>query len=309
MSKRSLLFSTTFLTTVSGVLLATSTAQVHAADPSGNLGNAPYTSAPAVDGINGKIVPFGGSASHRAFYGIEGSLQFPLGHQYGLQIDGIGGGIGGHGFGQIAGHLFWRQPSFGLLGIYSSYTYLDQFGGVHAISVGVEGERYLGPFTLQGVAGVETGNTTSVTTTTVGIGKTTIYTEGYDIKTRFFDQVNLKYYLTDNVDAYIGHRYQGGKNALALGSEFVLPIDGQTATTGFFEARAGEDGFYGIWGGLKYYFGYKGKSLIKRHRENDDPEIWDSLYSILNSYTSNTTSGCPPGYVFQSGSCEYVGFM
>ena len=59
------------------------------------------------------------------------------------------------------------------------------------------------------------GGGTLTTTTTTG---------SLDNVTRFFDRVTLSYYITDNWKASIGHRYYGGKNALALGTEYALPV-------------------------------------------------------------------------------------
>jgi hypothetical protein len=79
---------------------------------------------------------------------------------------------------------------------------------VHVTQVAGEGEAYLGRFTVQGIAGVEFGNSVSNTTFGFGVippvgglpGVNTVnaFTEGYDVRTRFFDQINLKYYFTDN---------------------------------------------------------------------------------------------------------------
>ena len=38
-------------------------------------------------------------------------------------------------------------------------------------------------------------------------------------------------------------------------------------------SRAGEGSFHGVWGGVRFYFGQKDKTLIRRHRE-DDPTDW-----------------------------------
>jgi hypothetical protein len=261
----------------------------------------PATTPPAVDGINGKIDGFGGSIANHAIYGSKGSVSIPLGGQWGTQFDGVVGDFDHRFFGSIAGHLFWRNPAQALLGVYVNHTYWDQFGGVHVTQVAGEGEYYWQRWTLQGIAGVEFGNSvssTTVTTSTVpqignipGVATTNTFTEGYDVKTRFFDQINLKYYLTDDWDAYVGHRYLGGKHALALGTDYALPLGRGVLGSAFVEARVGEDDFHGVWGGLRFHFGAKDKPLIARHRQ-DDPNIWgvDSLFSIINSHFSNGSS-------------------
>jgi hypothetical protein len=79
---------------------------------------------PAVDGINAKIDGYGGGGNHsNGFYGSGASVSVPLAQQWGLQLDGDGGsekGIGAYGG---VGHLFWRDPSIGLLGAYGSYSH------------------------------------------------------------------------------------------------------------------------------------------------------------------------------------------
>jgi len=299
---------------------------LHAAD------NTPYWTkgigdyAPAVDGVNGKIEPLGGRIANRSLVGSQGAVTLPVSGNLGVQIDAAFGSLDRRGFGNIAGHFFWRNPGKGLVGLYSSYTRWDQFGGAYVAQFSAEGEYYSGRWTVQGIAGVETGNaaSTSFSTTTIiqpaggffgvpGLINTNTFTSVYDVKTRFFDQINVKYYLTDDWVGYVGHRYLGGKNALALGSEYAFPLASRFKASAFFEARVGEGDFHGIWGGLKFYFGQKDKPLIARHRQ-DDPNIWsaDTLFSIVNSLrnsgSSSSTPFCTPPQTLQpDGSCEWLG--
>jgi hypothetical protein len=310
--------STTFLSgIVGGVFL--STIHASAADI---YSPAPYTKAPAsifapaVDGFNVKADAFGGSYSHQSIGGVRGSFSTPVTPSTGLQIDLQGGAHGGDPFAAVSGHLFWRDPNRALFGLYASYTHLDRFGGANVGQVAAEGEYYWGRWTLQGIAGVEFGNTTGDTSSTSSTipqnfifpGVTTVntFTEGYDIRTRFFDQINLKYYLTDNWDAYVGHRYLGGKHAFAVGSEYAMPLGNRTLGSAFAEARVGSGDFQGVWGGLRVYLGQKDKTLIQRHRQ-DDPIVWDTLFSILNSHTTSAGSSrrqfCTNGQLI-NGFCE-----
>ena len=290
MMPQTLLLGTTMLTGVVGALFV-STLPARAADVAVKAPDTPLAG-PAVDGFNGKVDGFGGSLGRRELYGSQGALSIPLGAQFGAQIDGAVGRWGGRSFENVAPHLFWRDPARGLVGIYTSHTWWDQFGGVYIGHVAGEGEYYWGRWTLQGIAGVEFGNsTTNVVTTTAGT-----LTETYDIKTRYFDHINLKYYVTNDWDVFVGHRYLGGQNALALGTEVALPIGRRSGliATGFVEGRIGEHDFQGIWGGLKLYFGQRDKPLIDRHRQ-DDPTAWgvNSLFGILGN-SGQTFQATPP---------------
>jgi hypothetical protein len=269
------------------------------------------TLGPAVDGFNVKLDSYGGSVANRSIYGGTGSLSMPLGGQYGLQIDGNLASLDGNAFGVGGGHWFWRNPSQALLGIYGSSTFWDRFGGVNVNHVGGESELYLGAVTLQGVAGVEFGNsatstTTSVVTTPSGTTTTTT-TEAFSIKTRFFDQINLKYYFNNDLSGYVGHRYLAGRNALALGVELARPLGGGLMASAFVEGRIGENDNHGIWGGLKLYFGRTDKPLIERNRR-DDPAQWStdaafSLFGANHTGSSNSTSACF-GTISSQGICE-----
>jgi hypothetical protein len=337
MSVRHRLLSSTFLCSVSGVVVATLSAQVaHGGSSLADaMDQAAYASAasrmPAVDGINGKVAPLGGFVNRRSIYGAEGSLQFPLGSLFGLQFDPRVGRVGGHSFGELGTHFFWRNPAVGLFGLYVNHVHLNEFGGAHATTVAAEGEGYWDRWTLQGIVGVEFGNSatsassatsssSSSTPVTNGILTTTIVTTttvitGYDVKTRFTDHINLKYYLTDNWTGFIGHRYQGGKHAAAFGSEVVIPLDSKLSTTAFVEARLGEKSFDGVWGGMKFYFGHHGKSLSKRHRENDDPYNYTGLPTLFNSATTSSTSStstsstltCDPGEIPDASGTACIG--
>jgi len=253
----------------------------------------------AVDGTNGKLGGFGGAFANESYYGGEGALAVPLGCEYGAQIGLIGGSFDGRFIGTAAGHLFWRNPAQGLIGAYGDFTDWDEFGGVHAAHIGPEGEWYAGRWTLQGVAGAEFGNSQS------GIVGSIVQT--FDVKTRFFDEANLAYYPQDNLEVYAGHRYLGGKNAAAFGGEWGIPMSGGVMAALFAEGRVGEHSDHGIWGGLRFYFGHKDKTLIRRHRE-DDPTNWNNGADSTSNGGSQTPSpsgptSCQPGFHLQNGVC------
>jgi hypothetical protein len=277
---------------------------VSAADLSYKAAPPPAAYAPAVDGFNAKFGGLGGSLANHAIYGAQGSVSVPLAGQYGFQLDGSAGGFDGRAFAATGAHLFWRNPTQGLIGVYGSYTHWDQFSGLHVGQIAGEAEAYFGPFTVQAIAGVESGNSASRI-----VGN---FIQTYDIETRFFDKVNLGYYLNDNLKVFVGHRYLGGKHALALGGEWGFSINGPVMGALFVEARLGEHNFEGIWGGLRFYYGQKDKTLIQRHRQ-DDPINWlpETLFSIVNTLRTapipaisiGAPVGCPDGDFDGDGDC------
>jgi hypothetical protein len=232
---------------------------------------------PAVDGINGKIDGFGGGASHgTGFYGTSGSLTIPLAYRWGLQLDGSAGNNAGIGSEGGAGHLFWRDPSIGLLGAYGSYSHRSGFdvgverigadGGIDFLGtehvsidtarVAAEGEYYVGRWNFGAVAGSEM----------VGINSPLL---PLSVPNRFFDLVSASYYLTDDFEVHIAQAYTFKTQILIGGAEYGLPLGGGRMASLFAEGLIGERGFQAILGGIRIYFGERGKSLIDRHRQDD----------------------------------------
>jgi hypothetical protein len=310
-ARLAILLASTMLSGIAGATLIGS-GRTEAADL---VVKAPFdASLPAVDGVNGKIEVYGGEINQDSVFAVGGSLSAPLpNRQWGLQIDASAGSLDSAAFATVAPHLFYRNPERGLFGFYGSYTNWDQLGGVYLVQLSGEGEYYFGRFTVQGVAGVEFGNTINACCSTAPAGGPfsapgfSVTGTLFDGHSRFFDQVNLKYYITDDWSAYIGHRYLGERNAFAGGSEFAMPFGGGTMASLFVEGRIGESNYTGIWGGVKFYFGNRDKTLIRRQRE-DDPNTWDTLQSILNERGSSTsTPFCtPPRVLLPSGRCELI---
>jgi hypothetical protein len=244
---------------------------------------------PAVDGINAKIDGYGGGANHsNGFYGTNGSLSVPLAHQWGLQVDGgIGSGDGIVSYGG-AGHLFWRDPSIGLLGFYGSYSHWNGIdtGDVGHISANTgryaaEGEYYLSRWTIGGVAGVEMLSFNSDVAS-------------LSVPNRFFDVVTASYYVTDNFKLSIGHRYIFDRNALALGGEHGFALGGGRMAALFTEGTLGEHGTYSALAGLRIYFGQHDKTLIERNRQDDPPSLQNVNLSGPVIVAPNIV--CPPGF-------------
>jgi hypothetical protein len=106
-------------------------------------------------------------------------------------------------------------------------------------------------------------------------------TQGFNVRTRFSYDINDKYYLTGDWNAYLGHRYLGGKNARAFDTEIAPPlghgIRGQRSSRGE-RARMFSRNL-----GWQFYLVHADNLLIVRHRQ-DDPPNWttDSLFGITS---------------------------
>lgn len=223
-------------------------------------------SLPAVDGLNAKVSGFGGAADGRALYGGAGSVAVPLGFQYGLQIDALVSGLDSRILGDMtvsgaAAHLFWRDPARGLLGIYSQYLHSDALNGVdHYVGAG-QAALYLGRFTLEAVAGVESGNIDAG-----ALGSS-------NIDSGFFDVAQLAYYPADNLRLSVGHSYILGVHSAWFGAEWGFDVGGRTMASLFANGSLLENGDGAVMGGLRVYFGQRDKTLIRRHREDDPSSV------------------------------------
>jgi hypothetical protein len=238
---------------------------------------------PAVSGLNGKIAAFGGwlddDTGDTGIGGIMGALSVPLGHRFGFQADGMIASSHSDFVGEVGGHLFWRDPSTGLIGIYGEYVTRND-PDWDTWRIGVQGEAYLGNVSLEGVVGYEN------TDLPAALGS-----DDDDV----FAYLDAAYYLDDNFRIALGYRRLDGINIGAAGMEYQLPTSVLgVGTSVFAEGRIGEDDYAAVWGGIRLYLGQEGKSLIRRHREDDpggfgDENLWD-----LDEPVSPECSFCSP---------------
>ncbi|WP_454683825.1 hypothetical protein [Ancylobacter moscoviensis] len=210
----------------------------------------------------------GGGYNGAGFGEVGGSLAVPLGDRYGFQIDALGGMAEENGIAGAAAHLFWRDPEVGALGLYGSYLYgtadwgFDSNGfansGMYDFKGGLEGQLYLGQFTLQGIVGVEWNN----------FGSGDAFGYYGQSEARFFDDIRLAWYATDDFKLSIGHRYTNGANQLVGGLEYLADFGGGTAASLFLDASYSTErpdyGYYGdhysgddftVLAGIRVYFG------------------------------------------------------
>ncbi len=229
---------------------------------------------PAVDGFNTKLSFEGGPTfGGGEVYGASGSATIPLGHQFGLQLDGVVGAVDGNAIDGVevfagAAHLFWRDPSRGLVGAYASAIHADIFGGLNVYRGGLEGAVYPGRFTIEGIIGV-------------------FHADFSD--TDFFADAELGYYPDDDVRLSLGYSVVADDHVFKFGGEWAFASQAGTASSTFVDGYVNADGDGLAIAGLRFYFGQNDKTLIRRHRE-DDPQS-ARLGAINFHFSRNQTYG------------------
>lgn len=111
--------------------------------------------AQAVAYPNQTLSGLAGTALDSFFGAGTGRYAFPIGPATGGQLDGVAGTFNERFYGQLHGHMFWRDPSSGLIGIYGGWTRINDSDTGR---IGGEGEVYLDNFTLSGVGGAVFGD-------------------------------------------------------------------------------------------------------------------------------------------------------
>jgi len=235
---------------------------------------------PAVSEVNGKITGFGGGigmgGDRTGTGGFSGSLTLPLGYSYGMQVDAGYARIGDGNFGSTGAHLFWRDPTVGLLGVYAGYARLDRFGGQDLGRVGIEAQKFFGQLTLDGALGYRFGSS--------GVGD--------DV----YGRARLQYYLTDNLMLMSGYTYEG-RSFGTLGMEYQLSSQANTGIAMFGEGQLHDNNNYAAIGGFKIFLGGD-MSLKDRHRRQDP----DSYFGVdmqatqlggSRSKPASATQACP----------------
>ena len=234
---------------------------------------------PAVSAFNGKIEGFGGATENDGFGGVAGSVSIPLAHSYGLQIDGLASSYEGDGLFGVGAHLFWRDPSRALFGIYADYGHWSGNGGADIGRVAAEAEFYFDRISLEGLAGGAFG-------------------DGHDA---FFSSATLALYATPDLRLSIGHSYLSERHALTLGGEWQVSERGVSLFT---EGRIGEDDSNAILAGVRLYAAPTPKSLIDRHRQDDPKNHLTSLFGSLQGGTETKIKTCSVGYYLYMGECR-----
>ena len=229
--------------------------------------------APAVDGFNSKFSAEGGLLNNDGAGLFRGSFTLPLGHSFGLQADGALGVIDDKVLGGGGLHLFSRDPSSHLLGLYGSFHTWDS---TDIFRVAAEVALYEGPFTLEGIAGFESVN---VPRLKGGLPVLTRNTED------FFTDARAAFYPDENLKLSAGLIY-ANKDALGQAELEWMPRWNGAPVSLTVNSVFGRKDATRITAGVRVYLGVdQMKSLIRRHRE-DDPVPYTPIPPKLNTGTA-----------------------
>jgi hypothetical protein len=208
---------------------------------------------PAVSGLNGKFSLEGGAVGSGGAGGsalgiAQGSISVPLGHSFGLQIDGLAAQARNIFLGGGAAHLFWRDPQLGLVG---PIVALGGGAGGSLGWFGGEAELYKGIFTLRALAGYQRARSPFGSAKDGGFWRT-----------------QLSVYPIDDLAVGVGVGRSAGFSTGRATVEWQPDFIDSHNVSLFVDSAAGDDSYWRVTSGVRFYFG-AGKTLIRRHREDD----------------------------------------
>lgn len=237
-------------------------------------------SGPAVSGPNGKFSVEGGQYDGDQSVLALGSYTIPLGHSFGLQVDGAVGRLDDETLGGGGAHLFTRDPSKYLLGVFASY---HEWNDIKIWRTAAEVELYLDRFSITGLGGYE-----NVDVPAFDNGLQVLNSDD----AHFFGHVDLAFYPIDDLKIYGGYRYLSEVSLGAAGAEYLLRDFGAPISL-FVKGRFGDDDHTRITGGLRIYFGADSdKSLISRHR-TEDPQNYTPIFPELRRRAATPIAATP----------------
>jgi len=204
----------------------------------------------AVSELNSDIAIAGGDRDGSKTFFAEGAVTFPLGDSFGMRIDGTAGVSNGSFLGGAAGHLFWRDPTKGLLGIAGGYTTAKPKNSIDGSQgTGVfagEGEWYLDDVTFSGMAGFQFANK--------------------DGKDGFIGGLDVEWYPTQDLLLSVGFESNPENNTLGrVGFEYRPGFEAIPGLTFFTEGAFGDNNYNRVYAGIRIFFG-PSEALKDRYR-------------------------------------------
>jgi hypothetical protein len=217
--------------------------------------NAAAAKDPAVSQTNIKVTGLRGSTDEADTWAANAILTAPLGHSWGIQVEGGVSDIDGNTTWGAAAHVFTRDPESYLVGLFAAYAREDQFD-IDATRVGAEAELYVNQISLLLAAGYQFGDAS--------------------IDETAFGDVEVRWYVTDDFAVSGGGSFDETNSVGRAGVEWRPGFSALPGLAFRIDGAFGEDDFQSILGGITYYFGADA-SLKDRHRRQDPELAVDNL--------------------------------
>ena len=208
---------------------------------------APAASEPAVaksnlDVLFAGIFLNGGGYSNFKIGAAGAKVAIPLGHSYGLQVDAA---VGTQSYWGVGGHLFWRDPSEGLIGAFASHESLQ---GVTLDRYGAEALRLdLRNITLSGEVGAQSGGAPHSP----------------------FAGLDVTFYTNPNFSVTAGAEFRESQLVGHAGFELQPNVGHMAGMSVFADAEWGQSNYSKVVAGVTFHFGSAGVTLEDRDRKYD----------------------------------------
>lgn len=236
--------------------------------------NAAAAAEPAVDPTNVKITAAGTNTDGDDGWFFGGALTAPLGEQWGFQGEaGASDNGSGTSYG-LAGHIFTRDPSSYLLGVFAAYAAEDTLD-IDATRLGAEAELYLNQLTILAKAGYQFSNAAAL--------------DGG------FGEIELRWYISDDFALAAGGAFADDNESGRVGAEWRPGFSALPGLAFRVDGVFGEGDIETYTGGLTYYFGADA-TLKDRHRKQDPDSALFSLFHAVQAEQARICSqyGAPP---------------
>lgn len=209
-------------------------------------------------GLSGMVAPRGGvtdsdSTSSSGTGWMDGELRFGVGRNITALFEATGGAYDSLSTFGGRGQAYWRDPSFGLLGVLGEVSDRD---GLTQTRAGVKGELYLGPVTLRGQGGYVFGDTHN----------------GLEIKDSLYGVLSAGFYGISALGLNGGALMQDGRATGFGGVEARIP-GLPDFMTGTLDGAAGANGYRQVLIGVRFYFGAGADAPLQQRHVGQTPSF------------------------------------
>ena len=196
----------------------------------------------------------GGDFDDDYFAGIGAKATVPLGERFGAQLDV---GIGSDDYYGVGGHLFWRNPDAGLLGVFGSW---ETYDGTDMSRGGVEAEAYIDRITLAARGGYQGG----------------------EVDETLFGRMDIIFYATPNFSLSAGGEFGDDSTLGRARVEWQPAFASMPGLSVYADGEFGDD-YARVMAGLNFHFGTAGASLMDRDRRYDPGFLLFNIRAMADS--------------------------